>query len=64
MKKIRIKLGIMAFLAFVFLPEIAKSEGCGQLVFGRYLKINREKICVANDAGRECAVVIDPCPVQ
>ena len=64
MNRLKFGLLLLSFLISVFLPGIAKSEDCGILAFGNVLKVNRHKVCVTNDAGRECAVIIDPCPVQ
>jgi hypothetical protein len=64
MNKLKTKILGIFFLTSVFLPEIARGEDCGILAFGNFLKVNRHKVCVTNDAGRECAVIIDPCPIQ
>ena len=64
MSKLKSKLMVISFLISVFVPEISLGEDCGILAFGNVLKVNRHKGCVTNDAGRECTVIIDPCPIQ
>ncbi|MGM0944894.1 MAG: hypothetical protein ACQEW9_06890 [Bacteroidota bacterium] len=64
MKKIKFVLFGVSFLALSVSPLLLNAQNCGYIQSGYNIKINGTKVCVLDNASRECYAIVDPCPEQ